>query len=682
MQSTNIAATPDAYGQMSSMTSGSCSSSFLNPRSSFRESSNSFNKSNNNSNVAENTEDDNSNEDAVYNLPWENVKNKANQLQQAIEAASQNNTVKSQQSVGRLQPPPPPQCPPPSTENSMLINANKAVPEEDESQYCAPWDLKLQEEMFKMMSQSKKNTDSANTSTTTTATINNKSANSPNVTSNSDEIINRAHGNESLNNSGLAKNNNELNSSIRSNKSLNEKPSSIDTSPSNEYSPPWELKQTALMQSLQSQNSLKQHQTSSQTHHQQLIQNMPAPLNTSSAASTLTSSNNQNQSALTTLFNQFSRTRLSTRSNTSSSSSTRSSTSSLSASSPPSIPPPPLPPSIPPPPPPTSSTVNRCNSSCNHSHHIQQSPRLQHRHLSQTNSASNLPGNHNNNGLLMSSRGPGSNAIVPGMNHSIMNSNQCNSCSLKKSGNVMSQSHHQNGCGTGSSCQTNYLNESKFSSWSSTNTNSFENSNCASSNDETKAFCRQSRGGSSHHFAYPSIASQFQTVPSNGQHNETTLNKNIQINGMPVTALVFANNSLPASLLPLNIQNPTLQQHHSTGPTNHISPKSLSHLHLLERQMWFHGRITRKHAENMLDNRSIGSFLIRQSESGNATDFSLSLVGSGVVHMRISMKNGEYILGQCSQPFNSIVKMVEHYGKVEVPIKGALHVRLTNPVPK
>jgi hypothetical protein len=60
----------------------------------------------------------------------------------------------------------------------------------------------------------------------------------------------------------------------------------------------------------------------------------------------------------------------------------------------------------------------------------------------------------------------------------------------------------------------------------------------------------------------------------------------------------------------------------------------------------------------------------------------LKYSGSGVVHMRISIKNGEYILGQCSQPFNSIVKMVEHYGKVEVPIKGALHVKLTNPVPK
>ena len=54
--------------------------------------------------------------------------------------------------------------------------------------------------------------------------------------------------------------------------------------------------------------------------------------------------------------------------------------------------------------------------------------------------------------------------------------------------------------------------------------------------------------------------------------------------------------------------------------------------------------------------------------------------GSGCVHMRICVKNGEYILGQCSQPFTSIVKMIEHYGKVEVPIKGAQHVKLSTPI--
>lgn len=54
--------------------------------------------------------------------------------------------------------------------------------------------------------------------------------------------------------------------------------------------------------------------------------------------------------------------------------------------------------------------------------------------------------------------------------------------------------------------------------------------------------------------------------------------------------------------------------------------------------------------------------------------------GSGCVHMRICLKNGEFILGQCSQPFTSIIKMIEHYSKIEVPIKGAQHVKLVKPI--
>ena len=48
--------------------------------------------------------------------------------------------------------------------------------------------------------------------------------------------------------------------------------------------------------------------------------------------------------------------------------------------------------------------------------------------------------------------------------------------------------------------------------------------------------------------------------------------------------------------------------------------------------------------------------------------------------MRICLKNGEFILGQCSQPFSSIIKMIEHYSRIEVPIKGALHVKLIKPI--
>ncbi len=50
------------------------------------------------------------------------------------------------------------------------------------------------------------------------------------------------------------------------------------------------------------------------------------------------------------------------------------------------------------------------------------------------------------------------------------------------------------------------------------------------------------------------------------------------------------------------------------------------------------------------------------------------------MHMRICLNDDMFVLGQCSQPFSSIIKMIEHFSKVEVPIKGAQHVRLSNPV--
>lgn len=663
----------ESYGQMASMSSG-CNNTYLNSnnpvtsRSSFRESSGSFNI-HKNENIDSAEPKDNSTSDSnadLYNLPWD--LKKTNQL--LSQAQLPGSTTKSTSMLKcSPTPPPPPQCPPPSS-----INKN----EDDEDQYCAPWDLKLQEEMFKKMSQGKKNE---------TGTVQNSPKSEDNMIS---EKANAATASD-------------LNNSIKSNNSTSDLSSkqplqqALHDSPSNEYSPPWELKQTVLMQSLQSQSSLKAPSQQSQ-QQTQIINNMPAPLSTSSTVSTLTNNQNQNASALSSLFQQFSRTRLSTRSNTSSSSSTRSSTSSLSASSPPSIPPPPLPPSIPPPPPPTTSNVSisRCGSTCSHSHHVHQqmshqSPRLSQRHLCQTSSSSNLSTNGNNprNG------NPNGFQNHPALNH--MNSS-CNTCSLKKN---VSNGQNQSQCTINNNINntllttmtntnslltnSSYLNESnKFCSWgsnSSSNTNSFENNNCASSIDDPKAFSRQSRGGSSHHFAYPAMTNHFQTVSSTNGQIQANDSKNIQL-ARPVTALVFSQtSSLPTNLLPLNIQHQQMgNQQHPTVPSL-ISPASLSHLHLLERQIWFHGKITRKHAEKLLENRPIGSFLIRQSESGNSNDFSLSLVGSGSVHMRISIKNGEYILGQCSQPFNSIVKMVEHYGKVEVPIKGALHVKLTIPVP-
>ncbi|CAF0752422.1 unnamed protein product [Brachionus calyciflorus] len=474
----------------------------------------------------------------VYNFPWD-VKLKQNPL------LSQLN-----QSL----PPPLPSVPPPST--SKILDSEP----QDETQYCAPWDLKIQEEMLKLMTQQK-----------------------------TGSSLKKSNSDLNKNESNFKRN--ESNSSSFRNKTVTSQIEPSETEGS-EYSPPWEHKQNLIFQQLANSNNKNSN-----------VQ-MPAPLATSSASSTLANSQT-NANAIGSLFNKLSLTRLSTRSNTSSSSSTRSSTSSLSTNSPPSMPPPSLPPPLlpPPPPPPPSSTVPT----------NQQSPLLSHRIL-----------NHQN----------------------LVQSNYLND-------NNKNNSKFQPNTSTTTTNNTHHASSLFDTMGSNSSSSAF---------DDTKQILRTNRGGSNHHFSYPH-PTQFQTI-STGE---------IQVSALPVTALVFSQtNSLPQGILPINVQ------HQSQMVTQMPSPNRMNDL---ERHPWFHGRITRKHAEIMLNNKPIGSFLVRQSESGNSNDYSLSLVsGSGCVHMRICMKNGEFILGQCSQPFTSIVKMIDHYGRVEVPIKGAQHVKLSVPV--
>ena len=131
---------------------------------------------------------------------------------------------------------------------------------------------------------------------------------------------------------------------------------------------------------------------------------------------------------------------------------------------------------------------------------------------------------------------------------------------------------------------------------------------------------RQNRAGSSHHFPL----SQFQTVSSTSsinsknqqQQQQQLMSGDIQV-AVPLTALFFSQSgSLPSNMLTLSMQ----QQHQIS---QQIASCQISQL---ECHSWFHGRITRKQAEVMLANRPIGSFLVRQSESGNSNDCSLSLM--------------------------------------------------------
>lgn len=219
--SSTVQQSAETYGQMANMSSGSCGSSFLNNsnntntntsnqqmRSSFREEPVEF---------IDDRED--GSDAAVYNFPWD-VKNKASQLllqsaKTTLEASK--SMEKTGQQQQQQQPPPVPQCPPPS---SLAKAPTKAVQEEDdESQYCAPWDLKLQEEMFKKMSESKKTSEGSSGSPKATENETNSVVNR----SQNDSLIGNGQNNTSLTNSSLTKSNNhnnsELNSSMKSNKS-------------------------------------------------------------------------------------------------------------------------------------------------------------------------------------------------------------------------------------------------------------------------------------------------------------------------------------------------------------------------------------------------------------------------------------------------------------------------------
>ena len=56
---------------------------------------------------------------------------------------------------------------------------------------------------------------------------------------------------------------------------------------------------------------------------------------------------------------------------------------------------------------------------------------------------------------------------------------------------------------------------------------------------------------------------------------------------------------------------------------------------------------------------------------------------TGFMHMKIvASHEGRFILGQFSQPFNSIAQMIHYYTVNKLPIKGAEHISLAIPVPR
>ncbi|XP_061594145.1 src homology 2 domain containing transforming protein D, b isoform X2 [Cololabis saira] len=101
----------------------------------------------------------------------------------------------------------------------------------------------------------------------------------------------------------------------------------------------------------------------------------------------------------------------------------------------------------------------------------------------------------------------------------------------------------------------------------------------------------------------------------------------------------------------------------------------------LEKQVWYHGSLSRSEAEALLTLCKECSYLVRSSQT-NRVDYSLSLRScQGFMHMKFTRcKDGKYVLGQNSPPFDTIPEVIHFYTTHKLPIRGAEHLSLLFPV--
>lgn len=122
-------------------------------------------------------------------------------------------------------------------------------------------------------------------------------------------------------------------------------------------------------------------------------------------------------------------------------------------------------------------------------------------------------------------------------------------------------------------------------------------------------------------------------------------------------------------------------------PTKHGSPEFCGILGErvdpavpLEKQIWYHGAISRTDAETLLRLCKECSYLVRNSQTSKH-DYSLSLKSSqGFMHMKLTKTKEKYVLGQNSPPFDSVPEVIHYYTTKKLPIKGAEHLSLLYPV--
>uniref|UniRef100_A0A667YWT5 Src homology 2 domain containing transforming protein D, b n=1 Tax=Myripristis murdjan TaxID=586833 RepID=A0A667YWT5_9TELE len=97
--------------------------------------------------------------------------------------------------------------------------------------------------------------------------------------------------------------------------------------------------------------------------------------------------------------------------------------------------------------------------------------------------------------------------------------------------------------------------------------------------------------------------------------------------------------------------------------------------------VWYHGALSRSEAESLLTLCKECSYLVRNSQTSRC-DYSLSLRScQGFMHMKFTQcKDGKYVLGQNSPPFDTIPEVIHFYTTHKLPIRGAEHLSLLFPV--
>ncbi|KAM9787071.1 SH2 domain-containing adapter protein F-like isoform 1-T1 [Syngnathus typhle] len=101
----------------------------------------------------------------------------------------------------------------------------------------------------------------------------------------------------------------------------------------------------------------------------------------------------------------------------------------------------------------------------------------------------------------------------------------------------------------------------------------------------------------------------------------------------------------------------------------------------LERQVWYHGALSRSEAESLLTLCKESSYLVRNSQTCR-NEFSLSLRScKGFMHMKFTrLADGCFVLGENSPPFATIPEVIHYYSTHKLPIRGAEHMSLLYPV--